>query len=157
MEATASGGAAQIINGYASSSWNLSGGWITTPNAADRIACIFNLLSGVVLQQEATTYFGQFQMHGAAGAGPVMGAGAVIWVNGALSGGFAPPNTYCLNPATNCVGGVNALGGTGCQPIIIGALEGGAIPAAAVPLPAAAPLLPGAVGLTGWVARRRKG
>jgi hypothetical protein len=158
MEATAAGGVTQIIGGYKPISWTLSGNYITNPTVADRIAFIFNLISTTTLQQTAGA-LGDSQSYNNPAHGPTMGEGHDIYVDSTLSAGHVYAASYCLNPAGGCTGGTDVIGGDGGggqTAVTYGALEVFTI-SADVPIPAAAPLLLGALGLTGWIARRRKG
>ncbi|MFT4792365.1 MAG: hypothetical protein ACJAVR_001724 [Paracoccaceae bacterium] len=157
MEVIVAGSPTQIIGGYNPASWMSTDDFVTTPTEADRIAFIFNLISGTVLQQEAASDNGQYKSYNAASIGPVMGGENDIYVDSDLAIVYFSSFSYCINPALSCEAGTNVLGSTGFQSATVGALEVFTISAAEVPIPAAAPLLLGALGLTGWIARRRKG
>ena len=148
-------GVTQIIGGYNPVSWRSDDTWTDTPAIEDRLAFLFNLVMNEVRQQSNhpaahyQTYNGGF--------GPTFGAGTDLLVNADLMGGSAVPGGYCLDTTVYCNGGTNIMGNSNNAPnqLIFGALEVFTI--SAVPIPAAAPLLLGALGLTGWIARRRKG
>jgi hypothetical protein len=73
MEVIVAGSPTQIIGGYNPASWMSTDDFVTTPTEADRIAFIFNLISGTVLQQEAASDNGQYKSYNAASIGPVTG------------------------------------------------------------------------------------
>lgn len=163
IEATyTGGGAAQIIGGFNPGSWASSGGNVATPTVTDRVAFIFNLISGTVMHQaqsaDGVGDGGATQSQNDGAVGPVMGEGPDLRVNGDLTTGYLYAWSYCLDPAAACYAGTNIWGFSGFTGLNIGAMEVFTIAAAPeVPIPAAAPLLLGALGLTGLIARRRKG
>jgi hypothetical protein len=151
----------QIIGGFNPVSWRSDATWTETPNVADRIAFLFNLtineVRGQIENEPGLVGYGGLQTYNGA-LSPTFGGGADLLVNADLMTGWALPGTYCLDTSGFChgAGGTNIMGNMDnvADYLTFGALEVFTI--AQVPIPAAAPMLLGAPGLTGWVARRRK-
>ena len=148
----------QLIGGFNPASWRSDNAWTlsTGPTANDRIAFIFNLVLNEMRHQSLSVY-GQFQTYNGASLGPMFGVTPDLRINADLTTGTARSGSYCVDVSADCTAGRNIMGlpFIGADTITFGAFEVFAI-SAAVPVPPAAPLLLGALGLTGWMARGRK-
>ena len=161
-EATDSrGGGTQIIGGFNPQSWNAIYSYNITPNAADRTAFIFNLTSGLRMDQETNTGSGQYQTYNGGVYGPTFGGGHDIYVNNTLSTGYAQSYSYCADPLHDCYdyyGDANIMGlRYAGNTVSFGAIEVFTITddVSAVPLPAGLPLMLGALAGLGAVSRRK--
>lgn len=136
-----------IIGGYNPQSWDSSGNWHFSFNAADRTAFIFNLTTGTRLNQ-STDYSGSYQTMNYSGYGPTFGGGFDL---GLYSLGSGEANQLSYGNPTQ-----NVFGGSSRQLFWVTDLEVFTIaPTQPVPEPETYAMLLAGLGVMGAVARRR--
>jgi hypothetical protein len=138
-----------VIGGYNPQSWNASDEFTLTPDLADRTAFIFDLTTGLRLDQNDTEN-GQYQTFNYPDYGPFFG-GIDLYVDFSLNGGYIDQSSY--GTGANLVGGdFNYINSRGLEVFTISVDT-----SAEVPEPGAWALLAGTGALGGlMVLRRRK-
>lgn len=160
-----------IFGGYNPQSWDSSGSYHITSDDADRTAFIFNLTTGIKLDQCRTTSditcgydtfdYGTSQTFNYLNYGPTFGAGHDLRVDADLSGGYNYATSYGLSGGDVGHGHTSLLDNNNGSIywVSVGALESFTIaasvpPGGDVPIPATVPLI--ALGLAGLGWTRRK-
>lgn len=152
-------GATMLIGGYNPQSWSSSAAYNVTSGGADRTAFIFNLTTGERRDQTAAAG-GEYQTLNTASYGPTFGAGHDVYIDAALMEGYVHTQSYCPPAllATGCAGLPDLMGKTLVEGLDLRYLAFEVFTVAAVPVPAALPMLAaglGALGLLGWRKRGR--
>ncbi len=104
----------QIIGGYNPQSWASSHLWHFTPNDTDRTAFIFNLSTGVKLDQRLGSaggnHYGQYQTYNHANWGPVFGIGRDAYAAYNLTNGSVTQRSYGNPAGGHTINGTSVYG-----------------------------------------------
>ena len=158
-----------IMGGYNPQSWYSSGGFNKTPLDVDRTAFIFNLSTGVKLDQCTASGNilcgndlddeGKKQTYNHSGSGPTFGSGYDLFVSSDLLSGYNRGWSYGILTGEPGWGSSSLLDNDNDQPnwLSVGALETFTItPVSSIPLPAALPLYGAGLAVMGFIGWRRR-
>lgn len=142
-------GVSRVVGGYSPLSWNSSGTYNFTADAAARTAFLFNLTDALLYAQ-----FAPRQTYNHADYGPTFGGGHDLYIDGALAGGHANiGHTYGDNTQFRSAAYREAFAGS-YDSWTVGGLEVFTLAAVVITVPEPAAWIVFAVGLVGLAGTR---